>query len=113
MSNDPRITPLGRWLRKTSLDELPQLWNVLVGDMSLVGPRPLPCHEARACLPWQRRRQDITPGLTCTWQVRKRRRVTFEEWMRMDLRYRHRRSLVADLRLLAQTIPAMFRRNGE
>jgi lipopolysaccharide/colanic/teichoic acid biosynthesis glycosyltransferase len=112
MSDDPRTTPLGRFLRSTSLDELPQLWNVLRGDMSLVGPRPLPCPESEACLGWQKRRLDVTPGLTCTWQVFGRSRVPFVEWMRMDLRYAERRSLIGDLRLMFQTLPAVFRRDG-
>lgn len=112
MADDPRSTPLGRLLRKTSLDELPQLWNVLKGDMSLVGPRPLPCPESESCLAWQKWRLDVTPGLTCTWQVNGRSRVTFAEWMRMDLEYARGRSITGDLRLLAQTIPAVFRRDG-
>jgi len=109
---DPRVTPLGRWLRATSIDELPQLWNVLRGDMSLVGPRPLPLTEADACTNWHRRRLDATPGLTCTWQVRGRSRVTFDEWTRMDIRYMHSRSWWQDLKLLLQTIPALLFRRG-
>jgi lipopolysaccharide/colanic/teichoic acid biosynthesis glycosyltransferase len=112
LRRDPRVTPLGRVLRATSLDELPQLWNVLRGEMSLVGPRPLPCHESNACLPWQRRRLDVTPGLTCIWQVHGRSRVTFNEWMRMDLRYTASRSVKQDLKLLAQTVWAVVRGTG-
>lgn len=112
LRRDPRVTPLGRVLRTTSLDELPQLWNVLRGEMSLVGPRPLPCHESHACLPWQRRRLDVTPGLTCIWQVSGRSRVTFNEWMRMDLRYTASRSVRQDLKLLAQTVWAVVRGTG-
>jgi lipopolysaccharide/colanic/teichoic acid biosynthesis glycosyltransferase len=101
---DPRITPLGWFLRKTSIDELPQLFNVLRGDMSLVGPRPLPCHEAAGCDVWQWRRMDVTPGITCTWQIEGRSRVTFSEWVRMDVRYARNRSLGGDLKLLWRTV---------
>ena len=110
--NDPRVTRVGRFLRKSSIDELPQLWNVLKGDMSLVGPRPLPIDEAAECLPWQNRRVDVVPGLTCTWQVEGRSRVTFDEWMRMDRAYIRRRSLARDLLILLKTIPAVLLRRG-
>ena len=112
MANDPRVTRLGRFLRKTSLDELPQLWNVLKGDMSLVGPRPLPCGESSACSGWQRRRLDVTPGITCIWQVKGRSSVSFLEWMRMDVSYVRTRRLVRDLHLLLLTIPAVLLRRG-
>ena len=112
LTNDPRITPVGKFLRETSLDELPQLWNVLLGDMSLVGPRPLPMEESAACDPWQRRRLDVTPGLTCIWQVKGRSRVTFDEWMRMDVNYIRRRNIWHDVKILTQTIPAVLLRRG-
>jgi lipopolysaccharide/colanic/teichoic acid biosynthesis glycosyltransferase len=110
--NDPRVTGVGRFLRKTSIDELPQLFNVLLGDMSLVGPRPLPVDESQRCEAWQRRRLDVTPGLTCIWQVRGRSQVTFSEWARMDVQYIRSRSLLADLALLVKTIPAVLFRRG-
>jgi lipopolysaccharide/colanic/teichoic acid biosynthesis glycosyltransferase len=112
IKNDPRVTQIGRFLRKTSIDELPQLWNVLRGDMTLVGPRPLPVSESDACEGWQRRRLDVTPGLTCIWQVKGRSKVSFAEWVRMDVAYIRRRTLFNDLRILAQTIPAVLLRRG-
>jgi lipopolysaccharide/colanic/teichoic acid biosynthesis glycosyltransferase len=112
MKSDPRITRFGRILRATSIDELPQLFNVLLGDMSIVGPRPLPCDEAARCLPWQQRRMDVTPGLTCIWQVEGRSRVSFDDWVRMDVRYIQSRSLANDAKLIAQTLPAVVLRKG-
>ncbi len=112
IEDDPRMTWLGRLLRATSFDELPQIWNVLRGDMSLVGPRPLPCRESAACLTWQRRRLDVAPGLTCIWQICGRSRVSFDQWIRMDLEYIRRRSLLLDLKLLVQTVPAVLLGRG-
>jgi lipopolysaccharide/colanic/teichoic acid biosynthesis glycosyltransferase len=108
MSSDPRTTWIGRFLRRLSLDELPQLWNVLRGEMSLVGPRPLPTMESLECAPWQRRRLTVTPGMTCIWQVWGRNTVAFDEWMRMDLDYVRRRSFVFDAKLLLKTAPAIL-----
>ncbi len=112
LKNDPRVTRIGRLLRRTCIDELPQLWNVLRGDMSLVGPRPMCSKEARHCTPWQRRRLEVTPGLTCIWQVHGGTKVTFGEWMRMDLRYARSRSLWKDLWLIFMTVPSVIRRDG-
>jgi lipopolysaccharide/colanic/teichoic acid biosynthesis glycosyltransferase len=109
---DPRVTRLGRFLRNSSLDELPQLWNVLRGEMSLVGPRPLPCDESNSCLDWQRRRLEVTPGLTGIWQVHGRGEVTFNEWIRMDLEYVRRCSFWQDMKILLATVPAVVQRRG-
>lgn len=112
MRSDPRVTRLGRLLRFTCIDELPQLWNVLLGEMSLVGPRPLPCAESDACRWWQRRRLDVLPGVTCTWQARGRSMVSFDEWMRMDLEYVRRRSLALDFQIVLGTLAFLVSRSG-
>jgi len=112
IKHDPRITRVGRFLRETSLDELPQLFNVLKGDMSLVGPRPLPVEESNRCATWHRRRLDVTPGLTCIWQVAGRSNVSFTEWIRMDRRYIRARTFWVDLKLILMTVPAVLLRRG-
>lgn len=112
LTHDPRITAVGRWLRKTSVDELPQLINVLRGDMTLVGPRPLPVHESDDCRQWHRERLDVTPGLTCIWQVSGRCNTDFDRWVRMDLAYARRRTLWGDLKLIALTVPAVLLQRG-
>lgn len=113
LPSDPRVTPLGRLLRKTSLDELPQLWNVLRGDMSLVGPRPPLPYELAEYEPWHRRRVlEARPGLTGLWQVRGRSRTTFDEMVRLDLRYARTRSLWTDLRILLATPGAVLSGKG-
>ena len=113
IKNDPRITPVGRFLRKTSIDELPQLWNVLKGDMSLVGPRPLPVRDYEGFSEdWHRRRLSVRPGITCLWQVKGRSAIPFEQWMELDMQYIDGWSLMLDLQILAKTIPAIWKGVG-
>jgi lipopolysaccharide/colanic/teichoic acid biosynthesis glycosyltransferase len=112
LTNDPRITRLGRLLRRTSIDELPQLWNVLTGDMSLVGPRPCLPYEWDLYEEWQRHRLDVLPGITGLWQVSGRSQVPFEEMVLLDLHYIANWSLTLDLALLARTLPVVFRGSG-
>jgi lipopolysaccharide/colanic/teichoic acid biosynthesis glycosyltransferase len=110
---DPRITPIGRWLRKTSLDELPQLLNVLRGEISLVGPRPLPARDfERFNEYWFNRRFSVKPGITCIWQVSGRSETNFSHWIQQDLEYIDNWSLALDLKLLLKTIPAVLRGSG-
>jgi lipopolysaccharide/colanic/teichoic acid biosynthesis glycosyltransferase len=109
--NDPRITRVGRFLRATSLDELPQLFNVLRGDMSLVGPRPTSFEPSRYEL-WHTQRLEVRPGITGLWQVEGRNVTTFDERLRLDVQYIRRRSLVFDLELLVRTVVVVLRRSG-
>jgi lipopolysaccharide/colanic/teichoic acid biosynthesis glycosyltransferase len=109
---DPRITRFGRLLRRTSIDEMPQLFNVLVGQMSLVGPRPPLAQEVARYEPWQRRRLSVKPGLTCLWQVSGRSEIGFDEWVRMDLWYVENQRLWTDLTLLARTPASVIGRRG-
>ncbi len=112
MERDPRVTPIGRILRKTSIDELPQFWNVLKGDMSLVGPRPPLPDETIWYAPWQRRRLELKGGLTCLWQVSGRSNVNFEEWCRLDVKYHKNRTFLGDLWILFRTVPAVLAARG-
>jgi lipopolysaccharide/colanic/teichoic acid biosynthesis glycosyltransferase len=113
IEKDPRITPLGRVLRKFSIDELPQLWSVLKGDMSLVGPRPAFPNEWKQYEPWQRRKLSVTPGITCLWQVEGRNEIRdFEEWVRLDLEYIDGWSFGLDFKILAKTVFVVFRGTG-
>ena len=112
VSRDPRLTYVGRILRRLSIDELPQLWNVIVGDMSLVGPRPPLPDEVSRYEPWQRRRLSMKPGLTCLWQVSGRSELDFDRWMALDLKYIDTWSPLLDLKILLKTVPAVLSGRG-
>ena len=108
MKHDPRITKTGKFIRKTSIDELPQLINVLKGDMSLVGPRPSLPNEVEKFEDWMMERLEVKPGLTCFWQVSGRNNIGFEEWMKLDVKYVQERSMLLDLRLIFKTFFVLF-----
>jgi lipopolysaccharide/colanic/teichoic acid biosynthesis glycosyltransferase len=112
MTDDPRVTRVGRFIRKWSIDELPQLFNVLKGDMSLVGPRPLPVNEDRGISQWHIVRREVTPGITCYWQISKRDESDFDEWIRLDIQYIRNVSFWTDMKILILTIPAVLSRRG-
>lgn len=114
MKNDPRITRLGRFLRRSGMDELPQLINILRGDMSIVGPRPALPREVAQYTPYQRQRLYVTPGLTCYWQIQpNRNQLSFDEWMELDLKYIRERSFLTDWKIIFKTVGAVFRLTGE
>ena len=113
ISEDPRITPFGKFLRKTSMDELPQLVNILMGQMSLVGPRPPLPSEVQQYDSWQRRRLSMKPGITGLWQVSGRTSIDFEQWMWMDLEYIDNWSLLLDIKILLKTVEEVLSCNGK
>ena len=108
MKDDPRVTKVGKFIRKTSLDELPQLWNVLKGDMSLVGPRPSLPKEVEQFDSWMFKRLTVRPGLTCYWQVSGRNNIDFEDWMKLDVKYVEERNLWIDIKLIFKTVLVLF-----
>ena len=113
IKNDPRITRVGRFIRKASIDELPQLWNVLRGEMSIVGPRPCLAREAEQYDDYARQRLFVTPGLTCYWQIQPNRNdMSFEEWVELDLKYIQERSFLVDWKIIFKTFIAVLGMNG-
>lgn len=112
MQNDPRLTKVGRFIRKTSIDELPQFWNVIKGDMSVVGPRPLPVKESDACSEYEKHRLDVIPGITCYWQCNGRSNASFENMIRYDFKYMRERSMLTDIKIIFKTCIAVLKREG-
>lgn len=113
MKDDPRITRVGRFIRKTSLDELPQLWNILKGDMSIVGPRPALPREVELYTDYQKQRMYVTPGLTCYWQIQPNRNaISFDEWMELDIQYINERSFWVDWKIIFKTVLVVFTKQG-
>jgi lipopolysaccharide/colanic/teichoic acid biosynthesis glycosyltransferase len=112
MKHDPRVTRIGRWLRRFSFDEIPQLWNVVLGDLSLVGPRPALPEEVARYEPHHHRRLEVPPGVTCTWQVSGRSLIPFEQQVELDLAYIRTRSLLLDAQILLRTVPAVLSGRG-
>lgn len=112
MKDDPRVTKIGKFLRKTSIDELPQLLNVLKGEMSIVGPRPLATYETEKCNDYQKQRMQIKPGLTCYWQCKGRSGVPFDEWIEMDLKYIREAGVLTDIKIMIQTVGVVLSGKG-
>ena len=112
IADDPRLTSVGRFLRRYSIDEWPQLWNILRGDMSFVGPRPAVPSEVSQYATWQRRRLRMRPGLTCLWAIHGRDKVDFDTWMKLDLQYIDNWSLLLDVKILLQSIPQVVAGRG-
>lgn len=112
LKNDPRVTKVGHFIRKTSIDELPQLLNIIRGDMSIVGPRPLPTYETAQCNAYQNQRLLMKPGLTCYWQCSGRNDIPFDEWMELDLKYVHEANLWIDIKIILMTIGAVITGKG-
>lgn len=112
MKNDPRVTKIGKFIRRTSIDELPQLINIIKGDMSIVGPRPLPTYETAQCNEYQNQRLLVKPGLTCYWQCCGRNDIPFDEWMEMDMRYIREAGIWTDCKLILKTFTAVLRSDG-
>lgn len=112
IKDDPRITKVGKIIRKTSIDELPQLWNILMNEMSFIGPRPLPVAEELACNAYQRQRELVKPGLSCYWQISGRNNVLFDEWIELDRKYIRDQSIMTDLKILIGTFGAVMTGRG-